>query len=83
MGWSELTARPDIDTVFKRLRKKYVMRRVIDPAGIIIQIQYEGNLGISSINTILELFPDHIYVEFQPNITFAPEDEGDTYVRSR
>ena len=29
MGWSELTAVPDLDRIFKREKKKYAMSRVL------------------------------------------------------
>lgn len=78
MGWSELTARPDVDRIFKRLKLKYRLRRVLQPDPV-IQILHEGTIGISSIKSILSLFPDFVYVEFVPDTTFNPEDSGDSF----
>jgi len=78
MGWSELTAAPELDRIFKKLKLKYTMRRVLQPGtNPVVQIMHEKRLSISVINEILALFPEAIYIEFLPDTVF--QDEGDTY----
>lgn len=78
MGWSELTAAPELDRIFKKLKLKYTMRRVLQPGtNPVVQIMHEKKLPISIINEILALFPEAIYIEFVPETVFM--DDGDTY----
>ena len=79
MGWSELTARPDVDRVFKRLKLKYTMRRVLQPNAVVVQILHEGELDIPSIKRIIDLFPEFVYVEFVPNTTYQEQSPSDNY----
>ena len=79
MGWSEFTAKPEVDKIFKKLKLKYTMRRILEPGSPIVQILHEGEIDIPSIKSILNLFPDFIYVEFVPNTPFAETNEGDTF----
>lgn len=79
MGWSELTAAPDIDRIFKKQKLKYTVRRVLQVHSPIIQILHEGKLPIPIINQILELFPEFVYVEFVPDTPFNPSEEGDSF----
>lgn len=78
MGWSELTAAPELDRIFKKLKLKYTMRRVLQPGtNPVVQIMHEKRLSISIINEILAFFPEAIYIEFVPDTVFM--DDGDTY----
>jgi len=78
MGWSELTAAPELDRIFRKLKLKYAMRRVLQPGtNPVVQIQHEGKLPIPIINDILALFPESVYIEFLPDTVFM--DDGDRY----
>ena len=79
MGWTELTARPDVNRIFKKLKLKYLLRRILEPSGYTIQIMHEGELSILTVKEIIVLFPDFIYIEFIPNTPFNPDDKGDNY----
>ncbi len=78
MGWSELTAAPELDRIFRKLKLKYKMHRILQPGtNPVIQIMHEKKLRISIINEILGLFPEVVYIEFVPETVFP--DEGDTF----
>jgi len=81
MGWSELTAAPGVDSIFKSLKLRYAMRRVLQPGtNPVIQIHHEGEqLDIPTIRKILELFPDFVYVEMLANVSFSTNNQGDSY----
>jgi len=81
MGWSELTAAPEVDSIFKSLKLRYAMRRVLQPGtNPVIQIHHEGEqLDIPTIRKILELFPDFVYVELISNVSFRADNQGDNY----
>ncbi|KKN26608.1 hypothetical protein LCGC14_0873010 [marine sediment metagenome] len=79
MAWSELTARPEVNKIFRKLKLKYTLRRILEASGYTIQILHESELSIPTVVEILALFPDFIYVEFVPNTPFAEEATGDTY----
>jgi hypothetical protein len=78
MGWSELTAAPELHRIFTEHGLKYAMRRVLQPDPV-IQISHEEELSIPTINSIIELFPDFVYVEFVPNTIFTYGDDGNQY----
>ena len=79
MGWSELTAKPELDRIFKKLGLKYAMRRVLQPGNPVIQIQHEKEIDIPTIGVILTLFPDFVYIELSANITFQDDNQGDNF----
>lgn len=79
MGWSELTSRPQLDRLFKKLKRKYEMRRILTPSPSIL-IEHEGEeLDIPTIGNILALYPDFVYIEIISGHTFKPENEGATF----
>ena len=78
MGWTTSTARPEIDRIFAELGSRYTMQRVDAPYHM-VRIQYEKKLPIRYVIQILELFPDHVYVEFVPDTIFNPTDGGDKW----
>ncbi len=78
MGWSELTAAPELDKIFKKLKLKYKMQRVLQPGtNPVIQIMHEKKLRIRVIQEILALFPESVYIEFLPETSFM--DDGDRF----
>lgn len=80
MAWSEFTAKPELDRIFKKLKFKYAMRRVLQPGtNPVVQIHHEQELDIPTIKEILDLFPDFVYVEFVPNTSFQEGNKGDIY----
>jgi len=81
MGWSEFTAKPELDRIFKNLKLKYAMRRVLQPGtNPVVQIHYEGEqLDIPTIREILGLFPDFVYIELLHNVSFRDANQGDSY----
>jgi len=78
MGWSEFTAKPELEKIFKNLKVKYAKRRVLQPSPV-IQIHHEGELDIPTIKEILDLVPDFVYVEFVPNTSFSDGNPGSTF----
>ena len=80
MGWSEITARPVIDKLFKSKNIKYTVQRVEAPTPQ-VQILYAGNaMPLRFIRTILSEFPEHVYVNFVPNTPFNDNDAGDSFL---
>jgi len=80
MGWSELAFAPEIDAVFKEAELKYKMRRVLQPGtNPVIQIMHEKELDVPQMRTIIDLFPDFVYVEFVPNSVFQETNPGTNY----
>ena len=78
MGWTETTARPEVERIFKKANLRYIMKRVVEPYPV-VQIEHEKTLSISAVREILSLFPDFVYVEFVPNIRFPENARTDTF----
>ncbi len=72
MGWSDYTARPAVEKIFKRAGKKCRLSWV-SATYPQVRIQYEGRITFTVANEILALFPDFVYVEFVPDTKFGEE----------
>jgi len=80
VGWSEFTVRPELDRIFKKLKLKYSVRRVLQPGtNPVVQIHHENELDVPTMKEILGLFPDFVYVEFVPNTSFQEGNPGSTF----
>ena len=69
MGWSIDLAREDIDTLFSNMGKQYRLTHVGAETPMVM-IQYEGEMDTKVKRTIVNLFPEFVYIEFVPNSTF-------------
>ena len=79
MGWSEYTVRPEVDTLFKKLGKKYRLSWVNAPYPQ-VRIQYEGSmLHIKDAQFLVALFPEYVYVQFDAGVPFSTEEPGNTF----
>lgn len=69
MGWSIDTIAEEIGNLFDNLNRKY---RITHPGAEtpIVMIQYEGEIPLTIKKTIVNLFPDYVYIDFVPNSTF-------------
>lgn len=72
MGWNELVLIPQIDAIFRKQKKKYRVQWVSSTYPQ-IRIQYEDSIPLSSAQEIITLFPESVYVELIPHVTFAKE----------
>lgn len=83
MGWTEVTARPEIHNIFTGLGRKYTLQWVSAPYPQ-VRLRYQRldieDLGIeiSTISEITKLFPDFVYVEFTL-VTYSESDPGDLF----
>ena len=80
MAWSLATIVPELDLIFAQEEKKY---RIQHPNALSprIFIQHEGNIEKKVINTIVGLFPEGVYVDFFPNVTFSDSGQQVEVVR--
>lgn len=78
MGFSEYTVRPEVDYIFKTASKKYRLLWVSAPYPQ-VKFQFEGRLRIAEAKALVDLFPDSVYVEFEPNIVFPEGDAGNSW----
>lgn len=78
MGWSDGIVRPEINAIFKKLKKKYRFSWVSAPYPQ-VRISHEGTIPVATMIQIVDLFPDTVYVEFVAKTEFNGNDDGDTY----
>ena len=63
MGWTIETIRPELDTLFKVMKMKYTIDHP-DAMSPRVHITYDGDLPIKTMEYIVKLFPDFVYVNF-------------------
>lgn len=75
MGWSIEQHRGILDSIFNEQEKRYRISHVESTQASVL-IEYEGEkIPNTVLNRIVKMFPEHVYVEFWPGITFPPEVE--------
>jgi len=78
MGWSEYVVRPEVHRIFTKAKKKYRLTWVSAPYPQ-VRIQHEGRIRIVDARSILDMFPDFVYVGFEPDVVFPESDPGDSF----
>ena len=70
MGWSIENVRPQMDVIFSNEGKKYKMNHpnAMSPR---VYIQHEGEISTEVKDTIVSLFPEMVYIDFFPNMSFG------------
>ena len=72
MGWSIENIRPQLDVIFEKEGLRYSMQHPnsMSPR---VYIQHEGQVSTETKHTITELFPETVYIDFFPDMSFANE----------
>lgn len=72
MGWSIENIKPQLDKIFENEGKRYSMQHpnAMSPR---VYIQHEGELSTEAQHAVVALFPEFVYVDFFPNLTFEGE----------
>ena len=72
MGWSIENVRPQLDVIFDGENKRYTMQHpnALSPR---VYLQHEGEISTETKHLIASLFPEFVYVDFFPNMSFANE----------
>ena len=70
MGWSLDTVRPELDAIFNNLGLKYSMSHPDSPVPTVI-IRHEGEIDIKVLRSIVEIFPNFVYVNFMSSMTMV------------
>ena len=72
MGWSIENLRPQLDVIFAEENKRYTMQHpnALSPR---VYIQHEGELSTETKFNVTGLFPENVYIDFFPNMSFAGE----------
>lgn len=80
MGWSIENLRPQIDVIFANESKRYSMQHpnALSPR---VFIQHEGEISADTKYTITSLFPEMVYIDFFPNMSFTDEPSTQRTVR--
>ena len=68
MGWSLQAVGGDLKRIFKE--KKWNATYISSPYPKVI-ITYEGKIYLDTVEKILALFPDFVYIDFQPGTLFS------------
>ena len=73
MGWSIENLRPQMDVIFENEGKRYKMQHpnALSPR---VYLQHEGEISTDTMSTINNLFPEYVYIDFFPNMTFTESD---------
>ena len=82
MGWSIENIRPQLDVIFANEGKRYSMQHpnALSPR---VYLQHEGEISTETKYTISALFPEFVYVDFFPNMSFAGEPVKTKPLRGR
>ena len=80
MGWSIENVRPQMDVIFENEGKRYSMQHpnAMSPR---VYLQHEGEISTETKFTITSLFPEIVYIDFFPNMTFTEPDTKRTVRR--
>ena len=72
MGWSIENVRPQLDVIFENEGKRYTMQHpnALSPR---VYLQHEGEIPTETKHAIVALFPEIVYVDFFPNMSFDGE----------
>jgi hypothetical protein len=75
MGWSVDTQQLKIERIFRKVKRKCKVTHPESPDPTIL-IQYEGKrVGVDVMQSVVELFPDFVYVHFVPDTIFPEESK--------
>jgi len=80
MGWSIENIRPQVDALFANEGKRYAMQHpnALSPR---VYIQHEGEISTEAKFALTSLFPEMVYIDFFPNMTFPDEPSAKRNVR--
>lgn len=67
MGWSVDNVRPQLDVLFKGTRYNIQHPNALSPR---VFLQHEGELSLEMKDSIIRLFPEFVYIDFFPNMSF-------------
>ena len=70
MGWSVDNVRPQLDVLFAGTRYNIQHPNALSPR---VFLQHEGELSLEMKDSIIRLFPEFVYIDFFPNMSFANE----------
>ena len=72
MGWSIENIRPQLDSIFENEGKRYSMQHpnALSPR---VYLQHEGEILTETKHSIVALFPEFVYIDFFPNMSFGDE----------
>ena len=72
MGWSIENIKPQLNVIFGGEGKRYRMQHpnALSPR---VYIQHEEEISTEVKDTIVALFPEFVYVDFFPNMSFEGE----------
>ena len=73
MGWSIDNVKLQIDSIFKKEKKRY---KIYHPNAMSprVYIQHEGEISLDAKNAIASLFPEMVYIDYFPNLSLDGED---------
>ena len=70
MGWTIQIHKKILDEIFTEQKKVYSVTYVSSLHPTVI-VAHEGTIHASTMRKIVELFPEFVYVDFQPNTLFS------------
>ena len=72
MGWSIENLRPQLDSIFQNEGKRYSMQHpnALSPR---VYLQHEGEISTEIKHSIVSLFPEFVYIDFFPKMSFGDE----------
>lgn len=70
MGWSLDLYRPELDAIFNNLKLRYSMSHPDSPVPTVI-IRHEGELPFKVVQSVTNIFPNFVYVNFMPSMTIV------------
>ena len=72
MGWSIENIRPQLDVIFEKENKRYSMQHpnALSPR---VYLQHEGIIPTETQHEIVALFPEFVYIDFFPDMSFGEE----------
>ncbi|MBA7716308.1 hypothetical protein ES703_125378 [subsurface metagenome] len=69
MCWSIDLRKGDLDVIFQGLGKQFTAQHV-EATNPTIRILHEGEIPLTTMRYIVDMFPEFVYVNFVPNSTF-------------
>ena len=73
MGWSVDDKQVAVQLIFKKRGRKVKLTHPESPYPTVL-VQYEGDpVPMSTLSSIISLFPEFVYVHFVPNTPFSDE----------
>ncbi len=72
MGWSIDNVRDQLNSLFQNEGKRY---RIQHPNALSprVYLQHEGEISTETKYSISSLFPEYVYIDFFPNMSFGDE----------